>query len=143
MHTSIAQLGFLVTFVICAMAFIFGDRRLKTASAVYAIEAILVIAIQLCLPQYMQPLFIGLDVICFIIFLNLSWKANYVWPVLATVCQLFSIASQLKPLLDSHYSLWAAFTLLYFSGYGVLLALGYGTFEVQAATSKLRLKANK
>lgn len=69
-----------------------------------------------------------IDVIALVIFVALVWKSPRSWPVWASAFQLLAIASHVMVLMKLRPEISAFYTVINMSGYGIIIALGVGTF---------------
>lgn len=69
-----------------------------------------------------------IDVIALSIFVALVWKSPRTWPVWASAFQLLSVASHAMVLMKLRPEISAFYTVINMAGYGIIIALGVGTF---------------
>lgn len=69
-----------------------------------------------------------IDVIALVIFVALVWKSPRSWPVWASAFQLLAIASHVMVLMKLRPEISAFYTVINMAGYGIIIALGVGTF---------------
>ena len=69
-----------------------------------------------------------IDVVALAIFIALVWKSPRTWPVWASAFQLLAVASHFMVLMKLRPEISAFYTVINMSGYGIITALGVGTF---------------
>ena len=69
-----------------------------------------------------------IDVAALTMFVALVWKSPRTWPVWASAFQLLAIASHVMVLMKLRPEISAFYTVINMSGYGIIIALGVGTF---------------
>lgn len=62
------------------------------------------------------------------VLVGLAWRFRRSWPVWAAACQLIIITSHVAFPLAKAASMEAFYTVLNLAGYGILIAIGVGTF---------------
>jgi len=69
-----------------------------------------------------------IDLTALAAFVALAWKAPRTWPVWASAFQLLSVASHVMVLMKLRPEISAFYTVVNMAGYGIIIALGVGTF---------------
>jgi hypothetical protein len=77
--------------------------------------------------EFQIGLFI-LDIAMLAVFAALTWRFRRSWPVWAGACQLVILTSHIAFPLAKAASMTAFYTVVNLAGYGILIAIGVGTF---------------
>ena len=124
-----AQIGAVFMVAICAFAFLKGDEPERIAAGAFVLAWFASLLTQDELNRYsVQWGVFAIDVVMLVVLGALSWKSRRVWPVWAAACQLMVVTSHIVLLVDLRPSIIAFLTVINLAGYGVLVALGVGTF---------------
>lgn len=75
------------------------------------------------------PIFL-IDLVLLAVFVSLVWKSSRSWPVWASALQLLCVASHSMVLMKLRPEVSAFYTVVNMAGYGILVALGVGTFLI-------------
>lgn len=134
MHSPLAIAGLVVVSLACLYALIRGGPRERIGALAYGLSYALSYVLAQVMPhllarETMALRYMGADVACLLVFIGLSWKAPHAWPLWAAGLQLLSVMAQVITLSTYHLRLaaWTFMTLEILCGYGVLLALVFGT----------------
>lgn len=127
--TLATQLGAIFVVAICAFAFLKGDEPERIAAGAYILGwfASLLAQSDGRVDQIQWGVF-SIDFVMLIILGALVWKSRRTWPVWASACQLLVVMSHLVGLADVRPSVVNFIWVQNLAAYGVLIALGVGTF---------------
>jgi len=116
--------------LICGFAFLKGEEPERLAAGAYVLGWLTSMLIQDSTDPtsgYRAWLVI-IDVVILGVLVGLTWKAKRAWPAWAAACQLLVVMSHLVGSLDARMTRNDVITVVNMAGYGVLVALGIGTF---------------
>jgi hypothetical protein len=75
-----------------------------------------------------QPGLFVLDIAMLAVFVGLAWRYRRSWPIWAAACQMIVLTTHIAFPLVKAAPIEAFYTVLNLAGYGILVALGVGTF---------------
>jgi hypothetical protein len=130
LDTLYSQIGLLPMVLAAILAFAKGDEPERLAMGAYLLGWMAGMLIQdsANLHRNFQPGLLGLDVVMLIVFGSVAWKFKRTWPIWAAALQLVIIMSHLVILFDLRLSMAAFYTVLNLASYGILAAIGIGSF---------------
>ena len=124
-----AQIGAVFVVAICAFAFMKGDEPERIAAGAYVLGWFASLLAQDEGNRYnVEWGVFAIDLVMLVVLGSLVWKSRRVWPVWATACQLMVVTSHIILVVDLRPSIIAFLTVINLAGYGVLVAIGVGTF---------------
>jgi hypothetical protein len=130
LDTKWSQLGLLPVVMIGVFAFWKGGELERFAMGAWVLGWMAAMLIQGDTELYLGfqlGLFL-LDCAMLAVFTGLAWRYRRSWPVWAAACQLVVLTAHLAFPLARAASITAFYTVLNLAGYGILLAIGVGTF---------------
>ncbi|MBU2377946.1 MAG: hypothetical protein KJ824_02180 [Alphaproteobacteria bacterium] len=130
LDTLYSQLFLLPVVLVSLLAFIKGDEPERLAMGAYLLGWMAGMLIQddAGLLKSWQPGLFALDVVMLLVFGGLAWKYRRTWPIWAASLQLVIVASHLVILFDIRPPMSAFYTVLNLASYGILAAIGIGSF---------------
>ena len=122
-------LGQLLTFVVCAAAFLKGDveERLTAGSIVINIAATRVLR-DYSWPQVQLGGF-GADVLSLVLLLAIALRTHKFWPLAAAAFQLLMVLTHVAKMIDPNLGQWAYITAIVIWTYLLQIALGVGVWN--------------
>lgn len=130
LDTLYSQIGLLPMVLVGIFAFTKGDEPERLAMGAYLLGWMAGMLIQSDSGQqetFQLGLF-SLDVIMLLVFGGLSWKFRRTWPIWAASLQLTIVMSHLVILFGVRGGMMSFYTVVNLAGYGILIAIGLGTF---------------
>jgi uncharacterized membrane protein len=130
LDTHWSQIGLLVVVLIGVFAFWKGGEPERFAMGAWVLGWMAAMLIQGDTNLYLNfqvGLFL-LDCAMLAVFITLAWRYRRSWPVWAGACQLIVLTTHLAFPLVQAASITAFYTVLNLAGYGILIAIGVGTF---------------
>lgn len=128
LDTLLLQIGFGVTVLVVAFAFLKGDEPERIGAGAYMLGAFATLLLQdrsiVSGPQW--PVF-GVDVTFLIVCLALAWKSRRSWPVWASGLQVLIVLTHLLTAVDRRPALNDFYAVINLANFGVLAALAVGT----------------
>ncbi len=130
LDTLYSQLGLLPAVLVGVFAFWKGGEPERFAMGAWVLGWMAAMLIQ---PDghvyvgFQWPLFL-LDAAMLAVFSSLAWRYRRSWPVWAAACQLVVLMAHIAFPLAKAASMEAFYTVLNVAGYGILIAIGVGTF---------------
>lgn len=130
LDTLYSQIGLLPMVLVGIFAFTKGDEPERLAMGAYLLGWIAGMLIQADgdLHTTWQPGLFALDVVMMLVLGGLAWKFKRTWPIWAASLQLIIVMSHLVVLFDMRAGMMAFYTILNLASYGILVAIGLGTF---------------
>ena len=130
LDTLYSQIGLLPMVLVGVFAFVKGDEPERLAMGAYLLGWMAGMLIQGDgdLHRNWQPGLFALDVVMLLVLGGLAWKFKRSWPIWAASLQLIIVMSHLVILFDMRAGIMAFYTILNMASYGVLVAIGLGTF---------------
>lgn len=127
--TLASQIGAVFVALVCGFAFLKGDEMERFAAGAYVFGWFATLMIQGDGSIYRTNLGVFfVDLTLLIVLGAMVWKSNKAWPAWACGLQLLIVASHLVRYVDLRPPIASFITVINLSGYGVLVALGVGTF---------------
>ena len=124
-----AQIGAVFVIGLCMFAFLKGDEPERIAAGAYVLGWFASLLAQDEGNRYnVEWGVFAIDLVMLVVLGSLVWKSRRVWPVWATACQLMVVTSHIILVVDLRPSIIAFLTVINLAGYGVLVAIGVGTF---------------
>lgn len=125
-----SQVGLLPAVFVGVFAFWKGGESERLAMGAWTLGWMAAMLLQLdgYLYQGFQPGLFVLDVAMLFVFAGLAWRYRRSWPIWAAACQLVVLTAHIAFPLAKAASMTAFYTVLNLAGYGILLAIGVGTF---------------
>ena len=123
-------IGAVAVFLACGLALLKGDRLEQWAGGICFLAWLATALIQDTIPYAADErvLFIGIDVAVLLGLGWIAWKSEPPWPTWACALQAITVAVHLAKALDFRIPQAAYLSALVLSSYGVLVALGIGSF---------------
>ena len=130
LDTLYSQIGLLPMVLVGIFAFVKGDEPERLAMGAYLLGwmAGLLIQDDTGLHSNWQPGMFALDVVMLLVLGGLAWKFKRSWPIWAASLQLIIVMSHLVILFDLRSGMTAFYTVMNIASYGILVAIGLGTF---------------
>lgn len=130
LDTLYSQIGLLPMVLVGIFAFTKGDEPERLAMGAYLLGwmAGLLLQDDQGLYSNWQPGMFALDVVMLLVLGGLAWKFHRSWPIWAASLQLVIVMSHIVTLFDLRPGMSAFYTILNLAGYGILIAIGLGTF---------------
>lgn len=130
LDTLYSQIGLLPMVLVGVFAFLKGDEPERLAMGAYLVGwlASLLLQDDSGLHSSWQPGMFALDVLMLLVLGGLAWKYKRTWPIWAASLQLIIVMSHLVVLFDVRTGIMAFYTIVNLASYGVLVAIGLGTF---------------
>lgn len=129
LDTLYSQIGLLPMVLVGIFAFTKGDEPERLAMGAYLLGWMAGMLIQADGKHlHWQPGLFALDVVMLVVFAGLSWKFRRTWPIWAASLQLVIVMSHLVVLFDLRGGIMSFYTIINLAGYGILVAIGLGTF---------------
>lgn len=130
LDTLYSQIGLAPMALIGLFAFTKGDEPERLAMGAYLLGWLASMLVQSDgdLHSNWQPALFGLDALMLCVFGGLAWKFRRSWPIWAASLQLIVVMSHLVVLFDMRIGMSAFYTILNIASYGILVAIGIGTF---------------
>lgn len=130
LDTLYSQIGLLPMVLVGIFAFAKGDEPERLAMGTYLLGwmAGLLLQDDRGLYSNWQPGMFALDVVMLLVLGGLAWKFHRNWPIWAASLQLLIVMSHIVTLFDLRPGMTAFYTILNLAGYGILIAIGLGTF---------------
>ena len=125
-----SQIGLLPMVLVGIFAFTKGDEPERLAMGAYLLGwmAGLLLQDNQGLQSDWQPGMFALDVVMLLVLGGLAWKFHRNWPIWAASLQLIIVMSHLVILFDMRTGIMSFYTIVNLAGYGILIAIGLGTF---------------
>ncbi len=124
-----AQVGAILTVLICAFAFLKGDDPERVGAGAYMLGWFAALLLQDDGPLDGIPsAIVGLDLTMLIVLSAIVWRWRPTWAVWACACQLLVVMSHVMSLIDVRPAVASFYTVINLASYGVLVSLGIGTF---------------
>ncbi|WP_426042553.1 hypothetical protein [Brevundimonas sp. TWP2-3-4b1] len=130
LDTLYSQIGLLPMVLVGIFAFTKGDEPERLAMGAYLLGwmAGLLLQDNQGLQSDWQPGMFALDVVMLLVLGGLAWKFHRNWPIWAASLQLIIVMSHLVILFDMRTGIMSFYTIVNLAGYGILIAIGLGTF---------------
>ncbi len=130
LDTLYSQIGLLPMVLVAIFAFTKGDEPERLAMGAYLLGWMAGMLLQSdSTPQgTWQPALFALDVVMLLVLGGLAWKFHRHWPIWAASLQLIIVMSHLVILFGLRGGMMSFYTILNLAGYGILIAIGLGTF---------------
>ena len=130
LDTLYSQIGLLPMVLVGIFAFTKGDEPERLAMGAYLLGwmAGLLLQDDQGLYSNWQPGMFALDFVMLLVLGGLAWKFHRNWPIWAASLQLIIVMSHLVILFDMSTGIMSFYTILNLAGYGILIAIGLGTF---------------
>ena len=130
LDTLYSQIGLLPMVLVGIFAFTKGDEPERLTMGAYLLGwmAGLLIQDDGGLHRNFQPGLLALDIVMLLVFGGIAWKFRRSWPVWAAGLQLVVVMSHLVIMFDLRPTMAAFYTILNLASYGILAAIGIGTF---------------
>ncbi len=130
LDTLYSQIGLLPMVLVGIFAFTKGDEPERLAMGAYLLGWMAGMLIQSESGQdpAWQPGLFALDVVMLLVLGGLSWKFRRTWPIWAASLQLVIVMSHIMTLVGMRGGLTSFYTVVNLAGYGILIAIGLGTF---------------
>jgi hypothetical protein len=130
LDTLYSQIGLLPMVLVGIFAFTKGDEPERLAMGAYLVGWMAGMLLQSDgdVLTHWQPGLFALDVVMLLVLGGLAWKFHRNWPIWAASLQLIIVMSHLVILFDMRPGIMSFYTILNLAGYGILLAIGLGTF---------------
>ena len=130
LDTLYSQIGLLPMVLVGIFAFTKGDEPERLAMGAYLLGwmAGLLLQDDQGLYSNWQPGMFALDVVMLLVLGGLAWKFHRNWPIWAASLQLIIVMSHLVILFDMRTGIMSFYTIVNLAGYGILIAIGLGTF---------------
>lgn len=128
--TLYGQLGLLPMILVGIFAFMKGDEPERVTMGAYLLAwmAALLIQDDGGLHSNWQPGVLALDILMLSVFGGVAWKTRRSWPLWAAALQLVVVMSHVVIMFDMRPGMSAFYTIVNLASYGILLAIGLGTF---------------
>ncbi len=123
-----AQIGALFVVMVCLFAFLKGDEPERIGAGAYLLGWFASILFQQQFAAHALYGLFALDSLMLAVLSALAWRTRRAWPVWASALQLLAVMSHVMILTDIRTPLASLYTVLNLTGYGVLIAIGIGTF---------------
>ena len=122
-------LGQLLTFVVCAAAFLKGDveERLTAGSIVINIAATRALR-DYSWPQVQLGGFVA-DVLSLVLLLAIALRTHKFWPLAAAAFQLLMVFTHVAKMIDPNLGQWSYITAIVIWTYLLMIALGVGVWN--------------
>jgi len=130
LDTLYSQIGLLPMVLVGILAFAKGDEPERLAMGAYILGWMAAMLFQdiAKLHGSWQAAVLALDMVMLTVFGGLAWKYRRTWPVWAAALQLIIVMSHLVILIDFRVGMRAFYTVLNLASYGILAAIGIGSF---------------
>lgn len=130
LDTLYSQIGLLPMVLVGIFAFTKGDEPERLAMGAYLLGwmAGLLLQDNQGLQSDWQPGMFALDVVMLLVLGGLAWKFHRNWPIWAASLQLIIVMSHLVILFNMRTGIMSFYTIVNLAGYGILIAIGLGTF---------------
>ncbi|MFC5345215.1 hypothetical protein ACETK8_16160 [Brevundimonas staleyi] len=130
LDTLYSQIGLLPMVLVGIFAFTKGDEPERLAMGAYLLGWMAGMLIQSDSGQDLswQPGLFALDVLMLLVLGGLAWKFRRTWPIWAASLQLVIVMSHIVALFDLRGGMMSFYTVVNLAAYGVLIAIGIGTF---------------
>ena len=130
LDTLYSQIGLLPMVLVGIFAFAKGDDPERMAMGAYLLGWMAGMLLQDDgnLHRNWQPGLLALDMVMLLVFGGIAWKFRRAWPIWAAALQLIIVMSHLVILFDLRPGMSAFYTVLNLASYGILVAIGLGTF---------------
>jgi hypothetical protein len=130
LDTLYSQIGLLPMVLVGIFAFAKGDDPERVAMGSYLLGWMAAMLLQDDgdLHRNWQPALLALDTLMLLVFGGIAWKFRRTWPIWAASLQLIIVMSHLVILFDLRPGMSAFYTVLNLASYGILVAIGVGTF---------------
>ena len=139
LDTIYSQIGTALTLIVCAFAFWKGGRIEQWGAGAVLLAQALTILLQDNIAD--EPLLLAsaiMDGALLTALAVLAWRSDHGWPSWAAACQAIAVAVHVTKLVDFRIVSFAYSSALNLSFYGVLVALGVGTFFAWREREALR-----
>lgn len=128
-NTLASQIALVFVVGICGFALLKGDSTERTAASAYLLSWIASLVSQTQFPSDTHKWMIfGIDCLMLALYVILVWRSRANWLVWVVGLQLLAVASHLVIVARPEASANAVYTVLSLTAYGILIALGIGTF---------------
>lgn len=128
-ETLASQIGAVFVVAVCGFAFLKGDQPERIVAGFYVLGWLGTLLSQDASSLYtVNPLLFFIDLAALILLGSTIWKSRKTWPIWACACQLLVVTSHVLMNVDLRPSAASYLAVMNLAGYGVLLALGIGTF---------------
>ena len=129
LDTLYSQVGAALLVLVVVFAFWKGDDPEKMAAGAYGLGWIASLLVQDNSDLFgAQWGMFAIDVVMLAVLSALVWRAGRNWPVWAAALQMIIVASHLLMLANIGAAMKSYYTVINLAGYGVLIAIGVGTF---------------
>jgi len=127
--TLASQIGAIFVVAVCGFAFLKGDEPERIVAGVFVLGWFAALLGQGATHLYTVGWIVFLiDVAALVVLGAMIWKSRKTWLIWASACQLLIVTGHLMMNIDLRPSAASYIVVLNLAGYGVLLALGIGTF---------------
>ena len=129
LDTLYSQVGALLVVLVVGFAFWKGEEAERIAAGAYGLGWFASMLVQDDGNLYgAQWSMMAIDFVMLAVLGALVWKSRRGWTVWGTAMQLLVVSSHVMMLVDIRPSISAYYFVINLAGYGVLLAIGVGTF---------------
>lgn len=130
LDTLYSQIGLLPAVLVGIFAFWKGGEPERFAMGAWVLGWMAAMLIQADTNLYVefQPGLFVLDLAMLAVFVGLAWRYRRSWPIWAAACQMIVLTTHIAFPLVKAAPIEAFYTVLNLAGYGILVALGVGTF---------------
>ena len=129
LNTLPGQIGAAAILIICGGALWKGDRIEQWGGGICFMAWLATILIQDDVGATIEQFaLLGVDLAVLVALDVLAWRGEKAWPVWAAACQAIVVAVHLAKMVDFRIPSAAYISALVLASYGVLIALGIGTF---------------
>ncbi len=130
LDTVYSQIGLLPMVLVGILAFAKGDEPERLAMGAYLLGWMAGMLVQddAGLGRNFKPGLLALDTVMLLVFGGIAWKFRRTWPVWAAALQLVVIMSHFVILFDLRPTIAAFYTVLNLASYGIMAAIGIGSF---------------
>jgi hypothetical protein len=127
--TLAVQIGAVFVVAVCTFSFLKGDELERFFAGIFILFwfGSLVVQAASAAPTFHWGVML-LDSAMLILLIWLSWKSSVAWPAWAASCQILIVLSHLVSVFGLAPQLENYIAVVNLAGYGVLIALGIGTF---------------
>lgn len=128
-ETVASYFGATAILAIVLFAFVVGERAERVGAGTYLVAWLTSLVLQPSGDMSgVQWGIFAIDIVVLAIFAAMVWKAARSWPVWACALQLLVVVSHIMVMLDLKTPVSAFYTVVNLTGYGILVAIAFGTF---------------
>lgn len=128
-------LGQLVTFVVCAAAFLKGDVEERLAAGGIVLNIAVTVAMRDYSWPHLQVAGFVVDILSFILLLAIALWSSKFWPLAAAAFQLLAVLTHVAKMVDPDLGQWSYITAIVIWTYLLMFALGVGVWNSWRARS--------